>query len=168
MDREAAHPTATGHPTERWARRFLTRKALLNLIGPALPLVVAIMTVPLIAHGLGSERYEILSIGWIILRYFRPFDLDRGAAATRFATEARDAARADRVPENAWTAALIQAGPGAVGGVVLVSLAPLLAHRAPSITPGFVDEARFSLYFRDLAVPAVFFSGCFRVAFEAA
>src|SRR5207244_10286191 len=110
----------------------------------------------------------ILSMAWIILGYFGIFDLGLGRAATRFAAEALGSGRADRVPEIAWTAVLIQAALGVVGGLALIALAPLIASRILNIPSGLLNESRLSLYLLGLAVPAVLISGSLRGVLEAA
>src|SRR5438132_1659426 len=136
MDEQTVSRTPMENRVRRIGGRDLARNALLNFVGQAMPLVVAIVTVPLIVHGLGSERYGILSMAWIILGYFGIFDLGLGRAATRFAAEALGSGRADRVPEIAWTAVLIQAALGVVGGLALIALAPLIASRILNIPSG--------------------------------
>ncbi len=40
---------------------LIARNTLLNLIGQALPLLVGVVTIPLVVHGLGTERFGLLS-----------------------------------------------------------------------------------------------------------
>ena len=35
-------------------------------------------------HGLGTERFGVLTIGWVIMGYFSMFDFGMGLATTRF------------------------------------------------------------------------------------
>ncbi len=67
---------------------LLARNTLLNLIGQGLPLVVAVITIPFIIHGLGIERFGLLSLAWVVLGYFAIFDLGLGRATTKFVAEA--------------------------------------------------------------------------------
>jgi O-antigen/teichoic acid export membrane protein len=67
---------------------LLARNTLFNLIGQGLPLVVAVVTIPLIIQGLGIDRFGLLSLAWVVLGYFAIFDLGLGRATTKFVAEA--------------------------------------------------------------------------------
>ena len=58
---------------------LLARNALLNLIGQAVLLLVGVVCVPLVIRGLGTERFGLLSLAWVILGYFSIFGLGRAA-----------------------------------------------------------------------------------------
>jgi len=62
---------------------LLARNTLLNLLGQAVPLLVGVLTIPFIVHGLGTERFGLLSLAWVILGYFTIFDLGLGRATTK-------------------------------------------------------------------------------------
>jgi O-antigen/teichoic acid export membrane protein len=55
--------------------RLLARNSLFNFIGQGIPLLVGVVTIPLIIGGLGEERFGLLSIAWIVLESFTIFDL---------------------------------------------------------------------------------------------
>jgi len=54
------------NPTNLVSGRLLARNTLLNLIGQAVPLLVGVVTVPFIIRGLGTERFGLLSLAWVI------------------------------------------------------------------------------------------------------
>ena len=80
---------------------LLARNTLLNLIGQGLPLVVAVVTIPFIIHGLGIERFGLLSLAWVVLGYFAIFDLGLGLATTKFVGEALGKGEEDQ--RNKWS-----------------------------------------------------------------
>jgi O-antigen/teichoic acid export membrane protein len=63
---------------------LIARNTLLNLIGLAAPLLVAILTIPYVVHGLGTDRFGLLSLAWVVLGYFTIFDLGLGRATTKY------------------------------------------------------------------------------------
>lgn len=67
---------------------LLAHNTLLNFIGQAVPLLVGVVTIPFIVQGLGTERFGLLSLAWVILGYFTIFDLGLGRATTNFVAEA--------------------------------------------------------------------------------
>jgi len=69
----------------------LSRNTVLNLVGQCAPLLVAIFAIPLLIRGLGTDRFGVLTLAWVVIGYFSLFDL--GQQDTNFLdTVAREAA----------------------------------------------------------------------------
>ncbi|MCW8917610.1 MAG: MATE family efflux transporter [Gammaproteobacteria bacterium] len=62
----------------------LSHNTLWNLLGNGLPLLVGLMAIPSLLHGLGVERFGLLTLVWATLGYFSFLDLGLGRATTRF------------------------------------------------------------------------------------
>jgi len=54
---------------------LLARNTLLDFIVQTMPLLVGVITIPFIVRGLGTKRFGLFSLGWVILGYFAIFDL---------------------------------------------------------------------------------------------
>lgn len=68
---------------------LMARNTFLNFIGQAVPLLVGVITIPFIIRGLGTDRFGLLSLAWIVLGYFAIFDLGLGRTTTKFIVVAR-------------------------------------------------------------------------------
>ena len=147
---------------------LIARNTLLNLIGLALPLLVGVVTIPLVVRGLGTERYGLLSLAWVVLGYFTIFDLGLGRATTKYVSEALSKGEADQVPQIVWTAATFQAILGLLGGLVLFGITDVLIENVLNIPPELMGEARDTLYLLALSVPLVLLSISFGGVLEAA
>lgn len=138
------------------------------MIGLALPLLVGVVTIPLVVRGLGTERYGLLSLAWVVLGYFTIFDLGLGRATTKFVSEALSKGEADQVPQIVWTAATFQAILGLLGGLVLFGITDVLIEDILNIPPELMGEAKDTLYLLALSVPLVLLSISFGGVLEAA
>lgn len=147
---------------------LLGRNTLLNFIGQAVPLVVGIITVPVIVHGLGTERFGLLSLIWVALGYFQILDLGLGRATAKFAAEALSKGQDEEVPHLVITAALGQAVFGAVGGAFFAYMIPLLTEGLLNIPKELNEEATVTFRILAFVIPIVLVSGSFRGLLEAA
>lgn len=147
---------------------LIARNTLLNLIAQALPLLVGLITIPLVIHGLGTDRFGLLSLAWVILGYFTIFDLGLGRATTKYVAEALGKGESDQVPEIVWTAVTFQAALGLIGAIVLFGITDLLVERVLNIPPELVVEAKDTFHLLALSIPLVLVSSSFSGVLEAA
>ena len=147
--------------------RLLARNALLNLIGQVVPFLIGLITIPLIIRGLGTERFGLLSLVWVVLGYFSIFDLGLGRATTKFVAEALGRGEEEQVPRLVWTAVTVQAVWGLLGAFILIGITPLLVDRILNIPPKLVGEARATFYLLAIAIPVVLVSGSFSGVLQA-
>lgn len=144
----------------------VARNALLNLVGTAAPLVVAVLTLPYLIRGLGTERFGILAIAWMLLTYLAALGL--GSTTTRYAAEALGAGRSGEIGGIAWTTSLLQVGVGIIEGAALAALTPWLVGAVFEIPEVLMAEARLCLYLLAASIPLLGLAIAFRGLIEAA
>jgi len=76
----------------------LARNTVLNFIGQALPLLVGILVIPFIIRSLGTERFGILTLAWIVIGYFSLFDMGLSRATTKFVAEIISRGKSEKLP----------------------------------------------------------------------
>ena len=94
---------------------LLVRNSLFNLIGQGIPLLVALFTIPLLIHGLGTDRFGVLTLVWMVIGYFGLFDLGLGRALAQVVAEKLSAGEETQLPHIVWTALVIDVCLGFVG-----------------------------------------------------
>ena len=146
---------------------LLARNTMLNFIGQIVPLLVGVATIPFIVRGLGTDRFGLLSLAWVVLGYFAVFDLGLGRATTKFVAEALGRGEEDEIPRIVWTAVMVQAALGITGTLLLAAITPLLVERILNIPPELVEEARATFYILAFSVPVILISGSLRGVLEA-
>jgi len=60
----------------------IARNAVVNLAGQIAPMAAALVSIPLLIHGLGQARYSLLLLAWALVGYFGFVDLGLGRALT--------------------------------------------------------------------------------------
>ena len=111
----------------------LMHSTVVNFCGLVVPIIVALLTVPLYLHLLGEIRYGVLLLAISLLGYFGAFDFGLGKAVThRLAGQEEVSVRNDIF----WTALIVSSLIGIVGGILLYVLGILfsdLFHIPPAI-----------------------------------
>ena len=140
----------TAHPAEG----LLARNALYNFLGQATPLLVAVVSIPYVVHGLGPERFGLLSLAWVVLGYFTIFDLGLGRATTKFV------AQLGTVGDQRMACAVItvsfrfQLLLGLLGAALLFVLSPTLTALL-RIPTALTSEAHLTFRLLAAALPAI-------------
>ena len=66
---------------------LLAKNTVFSLIGYAIPILVAIFSIPTLINALGVDGFGILSIAWMITGYFSLLDFGVGRALTKLISE---------------------------------------------------------------------------------
>jgi O-antigen/teichoic acid export membrane protein len=147
---------------------LLARNAALNAAGQLAPLLLAIPLLPYILHGLGAERFAVLTLAWTVVGYFGFLDLGLGRAATRFVAGLVGAGRADGVSRVVWTALALQILLGIAGAALIALAAPFLAQDVLRLTdPTLLAETHQALVLVGVGLPFVLLSGTLSGVLEA-
>jgi O-antigen/teichoic acid export membrane protein len=133
----------------------LTRNAIFNFLGSVLPLVVSLVTVPLYLDRVGTARYGVLAIVWMLQGYFGYFDLGLAAATSNRVAQLSDPRERESL---IWTALALNTVFGAIGGIVLFAVSDLLLARF-HISPDILAEVVAALPWLACAVPLATIGG---------
>lgn len=147
---------------------LLAGNAALNLLGQTLPLLVGVITIPYVIRGLGTERFGILSIAWVLLGYFSIVDLGLGRAMAKFVAEYLGRNELDKIPGLIWTSLGLQFLLGVGGGAFIAAMSPTLVEKILKTPHHLIVETKWAFLVLALSLPVVLASGALRGVLEAA
>ncbi len=146
--------------------RRLSGNAGWNLIANALPLVVAVAAVPFLIERMGTERFGLLSLVWVLIGYFSLFDLGLGRALTKWVAEYLGGAREDELSPLCSTGIVLVALIGLIGALV-VGLAAILTPTWSTWVPmDLRQEVQSSMWLIALATPLTVLTSAYRGILE--
>ncbi|HEX9190315.1 MAG TPA: flippase [Vicinamibacteria bacterium] len=145
----------------------LARNTLWNLVGQGAPLLAALLAIPFILRGLGTERFGALSLAWMLIGYFSLFDLGLGRALTKLVAEMVAEGRESEVPGLAWTALHLMAGLGVVGAALIALFSRWLVSGVLNVPPELRGETRQAVYLLAASLPLVISTAGLRGLLEA-
>lgn len=120
----------------------LTRNTVLNLVGQCAPLLVAIFAIPLLIRGLGTDRFGVLTLAWVVIGYFSLFDLGLSRALTMLVAEK------------------LGAGREQVGTLFMILLCPWVVRDVLNIPEVLQPETLKVFYLLGLSLTVVITSTC--------
>lgn len=138
-----------------------------NLGGLALPLGVAVLTVPHLIETLGQERFGLLALAWGLLGYAGAMDLGLGRALTQMVARLRGGNNCADVPSVLRTTERITLISGVVGALLIALVA--VAGGSTLITAHNTSqtEIQISMLLLAIALPAQAMSATYRGLNEA-
>ena len=96
----------------------LKRDTFYNLLGSLIPMLISMATVPIYLRTIGDARYGVLALVWLFLGYFGVFDPGISRAASFHIARLHADEHVKERESVFWTALLINAGFGLLGGIV--------------------------------------------------
>jgi len=133
----------------------IARSTILNLLGAGAPLLVALFAIPVLAGTLGTDRFGVLNLAWVVLGYFGLFDLGLGRAMTKFVAEKVGLGQESAIPTLVWNSLALMLVFGFIGSVIALAITPWLVREALKIPPALQTESLSSFYLLALSIPVV-------------
>lgn len=145
----------------------LARNALFNLAGYAVPLLVAVVAIPRLAAGLGTERFGLLALSWAMIGYFSLFDLGVARALTKLVAERIGTSRDEEAARLVWTGLALMGALGLAGTLVLGAAAPFVVRDLLRVPDWLAGEALRAAYLVAVFTPVVISTAGLRGILEA-
>ncbi len=146
------------NPVPNKSHNTLAGNVLYNLLGFVIPLLLAFITIPILIRHLGTARFGLLTIGWMILGYFSLFDLGLGRTLVKVIGEKLAKNESNEIPQLYWTSLLLMSGVGLLAVAVLLPFSDSLASALKQIPPELSPEAVNTFRILILGIPFVVFT----------
>ena len=137
----------------------LLRGSLWTLLAQAGPALAGLILVPRILLRIGSERFGLLALVWMIIGYFSLLDLGLTRAVTQLVAGGQDGPTLSKQLRVATTIMLLL---GSVGGLLLAGSAWFIATVALSVPRPLVPELLTSLLIMAAALPVTLLTSAYR------
>jgi O-antigen/teichoic acid export membrane protein len=135
--------------------RLLARNAAWNLVTQCAPMAVAIVTIPVLIAGIGTDRFGVLTLAWITLGYFSLFDLGLGRALTKLVADELGRGAKQGIPPLVWTALAITGALGLVGALFVGLISPWLVRDALKVAGPLQAESLLTFLLMAALLPFV-------------
>ena len=118
---------------------MLLRNSLWNLSGSAIPMVVALATIPILIGALGVEGFGIVTLVGSIIGYFGVLDINLQAGSIKYLAEHHAAGDRERFAETFWFGAMFYGVLGVLGALAVFFSAEMLVARFFEVSPALRD-----------------------------
>ena len=127
--------------------RALARNTAWNVVGQVVPMLAAVVAIPILIQHLGASRFGVLTLAWAAIGYFNLFDLGLGRALTQIvAARLGSEQETAELTTVAWTALALMLLLGVLGGLVLAAVTPWIVRTGLNIPPSLITESIGAFY----------------------
>jgi O-antigen/teichoic acid export membrane protein len=153
--------------SKSYTGKSIAKNTIYNLIGYGIPLVFALIIIPFLIKGLGTEKFGLLNLAFVVIGYFSFFDFGIGRALTKFIAEKLGTNQVAEIPSIFWTSLFLMFLISALGSLFLLFFAPSLVHSLIKISKPLQTQSLKTLYLLALSIPVVTTTAGIRGALEA-
>jgi len=145
----------------------LAHNVIWNLAGQILPLIIAVVAVPILIKYMGMGRYGFLTLAWVLIGYAGLFDFGISRAMTRLVAVHLAGGDEKGASHIATVGASFMIIFGIAVGLLLLIFSNLIVSHWLNVPPELQTEALNSLRFLALSVPVVLLTAAYRGILEA-
>ena len=150
-----------------YSGKSIAKNTIYNLAGYGIPLIFAVVIIPFLIKGMGTEKFGLLSLAYVIIGYFSFFDFGIGKALTKIIAEKIGIDQTDEIPAIFWTSFFMMLAISLLGTLILLLFAPELVHSLIKISKPLQPQTLKTFYLLALAIPIVTTTAGIRGVLEA-
>jgi len=134
--------------------KVIVKNTVYNLSGNIIPVLFAVLLIPPLLKGLGTEKFGILGIAWMITGYFSFFDFGIGRGITKIIAEKIGINETAQIPTIFWTSIFIVLSISLFVSICLLFFVPTIVSLF-NISKALQEETTSIFYFLLLSIPIV-------------
>ncbi len=123
--------------------------------------IMGLVSVPILVDRLGTARFGVLALAWVVIGYASVLDLGLGRALTKVTADRLGAGKPGEIPKLFWTAVAILSLIGIVVGGFVVLLSGPLTESVLDIPKDLIPEAHVTFALLGCTIPFVLLSTAF-------
>jgi O-antigen/teichoic acid export membrane protein len=144
----------------------IAKNTVYNLLGYGVPLIFALVLIPPLIKGLGTERFGILSLAWMVIGYFTFFDFGIGKGLTKIVSERIGINKTHDMAEVFWTSLFLMLAVSFLVSFILLFFIPSIVGIF-NISSNMRHETTDTFYVLALSIPIVSTTAGLRGVLEA-
>ncbi|MFA6980680.1 MAG: flippase [Ignavibacteriaceae bacterium] len=146
---------------------LIAKNTIYNLLGYGIPGLVALVLIPPLVHGLGKERFGILSLVWMVIGYFSFLDLGIGRSLTKVIAEKIGLNKTEEIPIIFWSALFLMLVVSLIVAGISTYFIPSLLNKYLNISPNLKPETYKIFFVVSLSIPLITTAAGLRGVLEA-
>ena len=135
--------------------RLQVKNTILNLIGQIVPMLVGIIAIPILIKALGTEKFAIITIAWMLIGYFSLFDMGLGRALTQLVAVKLGNNETEEIPGIFWTSTTIITLFSILGAMLIAFFATTLVQRILQVPVALQSETITAMHVMAFSIPFV-------------
>jgi O-antigen/teichoic acid export membrane protein len=149
-----------------YSGRSIAKNTVYNLLGYGIPIIAALLFIPILINGLGEEKFGILNLAWMIIGYFSFFDFGIGKGLTKIVSEKISLDQTDQIPVLFWTSLVLMLFVSGILSVLLLFFVPFFVSLF-NVSQNLKQETTNTFYILCLSIPVVSTTAGLRGVLEA-
>ena len=150
------------------SKRGIVRNTVINLVNRLILLPVGIIAIPIILHGMGTDRFGLFSITWTLLNYIAILDFGLSQAITKYIAAELNKGETRSIPNIFWTSTVLMLILGIIICLVVLFLSPWVVTKILHPPQDLISESIRMFQWLALSVPFIFMNNSLRGTLEAA
>lgn len=144
-----------------------SKNVIWNLLGQAAPMVAAVISIPILIEQIGTDKFGMVTIAWMLIGYFSLFDFGIGRALTQLLSQRLAEQRHNEILPLIWTGNILMLALGMIAALLLVILCHPIIYEWLKIPADLRQDAAQGLVVIAFAIPLTVFTTGARGILEA-
>ena len=149
-----------------YSGKTIAKNSIYNLLGYSVPIITALIFIPILINGLGEEKFGLLNLAWMIIGYFSFFDFGIGKGLTKIVAEKISSDQSHQIPVLFWTSLVVMLLVSLVIAFILLFFVPYFVSLF-SVSQNLQQETINTFYVLCLSIPIVSTTAGLRGVLEA-